>query len=376
LLTVRTAGSLYSAPEGSATVIATLHPGQRVRVLSGPVTVDEDPWYEVSLGAWTGWTSGGPANDLMATATNGPIAVGIPQSAEDPTPSTVFVTPDGIEGDVLIDRWLGAASWTPDGARMVGLEEDFSIAIVRADGTREPVGPGWSPAWSWDGRRLAYLDEFSQRVIVRNEGGSEEVIIRSELEIDAFAWSPDGSRIAVSTVTCADCEPAISAIQVVELATGEVIHLTYGSQTHCGPGSLGWSPDGQSIGFVRVNSEGPTVWSVPAAGGDPVPLAAAACQFAWSPDGALLAFSARGGISVANADGSGSRVLVSAEGDPYVSRPSWSPDGREILFHLSCDECESSDPAVVTASAAPGDFRTISYVGDDGAWQPVLSPLP
>ena len=60
---------------------------------------------------------------------------------------------------------------------------------------------------------------------------------------------------------------------------------------------------------------------------------------AWSPDGSLLAFTSNPGISVMNADGSGSTKLTDAGEDP-----AWSPDGRLIAFSIRPNESLSNDP--------------------------------
>src|SRR6185503_11462905 len=54
-----------------------------------------------------------------------------------------------------------------------------------------------------------------------------------------------------------------------------------------------WSPDGKTIAFVSSHAGRPQIYSVPAAGGEPMQLSnhgAGIRDFAWSRDGKWIAF--------------------------------------------------------------------------------------
>ena len=73
------------------------------------------------------------------------------------------------------------------------------------------------------------------------------------------------------------------------------------------------------------------LWSVPVVGGAPRRLGQLRTNdFAWSPDGATLAFAREERLLVCRADGSAERPLASAPG--HVIAPRWSPDGRRLRF--------------------------------------------
>jgi Tol biopolymer transport system component len=86
-----------------------------------------------------------------------------------------------------------------------------------------------------------------------------------------------------------------------------------------------WSPDGSRIvvstasGLQLRNADGSQILNLGVSGNVP----------RWSPDGAKIAFESNDSIRIVNADGSG--IVSIARG----RRPDWSPDGSRILFDRS-----------------------------------------
>ena len=102
--------------------------------------------------------------------------------------------------------------------------------------------------------------------------------------------------------------------------------------------SLIWdvTPDGSKYlltSFARRGEPSP-LWSWPTTGGEPVKLGdLVSGSAAWSPDGKALVLHEGHTLSVANADGSSTRVLGTFAEEP--DNPVWSPDGQRVRFTLN-----------------------------------------
>lgn len=104
-----------------------------------------------------------------------------------------------------------------------------------------------------------------------------------------------------------------------------------------GPGGINvsptFSPDGSRLAFASDLGGSSAIYLAPAGGGPPSRLTntGKATDPAWSPTGELIAFVSREtDICVIRPDGTGLRQLTGGQGANY--RPSFSPDGRMIVF--------------------------------------------
>ena len=233
-----------------------------------------------------------------------------------------------------------AYSFDPEGA---GRARD--IYLTRADGTgtqklldlgSDEIQPEWSP----DGRKLlVWQATMEGRLLLVNDDGSN---VRELLapHYGPARWSPDGARFVYTELPY-----SLAALVVMNLdGTGRrMLTVTGGGASLALPS---WSTTGR-IAYV-VNSAyglGSTIWTVSAkdAGTQPAqPLITGGDDEwpAWSPDGGRLAYSSctydpRADVlscelALINADGTGRRVLAS-EGIWNI-KPTWSPDGKWILY--------------------------------------------
>jgi len=184
-----------------------------------------------------------------------------------------------------------------------------------------------------DGQQAASLVKNLQTGSEVRFSGGQPAPVPVAGEAFGLAWSPDGSRIAVSAYTPAASE---NRLDLLDPGTGVLTTATTGS----GPiGAPRWSPDGTKIAFDASNfmSNALFVYTLDQPKAiqlmdRPAPIFAPD----WSPDGASLLFSAPSGsaslsqIFTVGADGTNPREITSSE----VSKglPRWSPDGTIVAF--------------------------------------------
>jgi Tol biopolymer transport system component len=250
---------------------------------------------------------------------------------------------------------------SPDGMRIVfTCREMFgpAICVANRDGSnlvRLTSGPTHEdqPAWSPDGTRIAFRrwaqggppGPFNPGDIwVMNADGSGQVNLTGEADdagaMESPTWSPrqpDGSyRIAYSRQTTQG-EHVVGRIHSMRADGSDKRGVTTGGDyLETEPA---WSPDGQTIVFVRTGGTAfGDLWLVNAAGGSErallaVTLTSAQRAPAWSPDGRLIAFTSNHEFE---ADGSYRYQIytVRTDGTLLVRRsfrgadkenPSWSP---------------------------------------------------
>jgi Tol biopolymer transport system component/DNA-binding winged helix-turn-helix (wHTH) protein len=149
------------------------------------------------------------------------------------------------------------------------------------------------------------------------------------------AFSPDGKTIAFYKQ---GNQPEESGIFVQPIGSSHPLRLT-NSEKDCCPA---WSPEGQSIAFSRYGNNNFAIFVMPANGGVEqrleIPGAAPAMGgLDWSPDGESIAFSAGSSLSLWSLKNSEVRRLTQPAPLTQDWGPSFSGDGRQILFARSSE---------------------------------------
>ena len=264
------------------------------------------------------------------------------------------------------------------------------LFVIRADGTGQHslgrAGRGAAdPAWSRDGTRLAFglMTRPGWRLYVAGaNGGGRRALTPAEGLATTPSFSPDGRAIAFAALpkTVPGRHVYAQQVYVVPTAGGAMRRLTSFDRFLGGAGSPAWSPDGTRIAFWgnRSSKDGthPSIWVVRPSGSGLRRLIADASDPAWSPDGTRIAFTRGGDIYLAGADGRSIR-RVTATARLGETRPSWSPDGKQLVaasMHRRVDP-NDDDLRLAVMNADGTGQRLITdtnpqFWADAPAWQP------
>ena len=185
-------------------------------------------------------------------------------------------------------------------------------------------------------------------------------------------FSPDGNQIVFAWT--GEQENNFSAdIYVKQIGDERPLRLTSNSDQDVCPV---WSPDGQTIGFIRFTEAGATILTVPARGGAERELIRLGPNVAfppiwdWSPNGKFIAYSYQEKdkpfeIFLLSIDTLARHALTSPPGEnlaelnrPGDSFPVFSPDGQSIAF-IRRSSWLSSDIYVV--SVAGGEPKRLTF---------------
>lgn len=253
------------------------------------------------------------------------------------------------------------------------------LAIVDQDGANlkyltDGKIPVTTPVFSNNSQKIAYVTYFKQvpRVYIFNiETGEQELLGNFPGMSFAPRFSPDDKYVVMSIATDGN-----SDIYEMNLETKKLRKLTSHPAIETAPT---YSPDGKKVAFVSDRSGRPQIYVMNRDGSGEERISFGDGQYGdvvWSPRGDYLAFvkikNNKFYIGLMFDDGSGERLIA----DGYmVESPTWSPNGRRIIFYEQIPTKDGQDKLTVQSVDITGyNHETMKLPTDasDPAWSPIL----
>jgi TolB protein len=208
-------------------------------------------------------------------------------------------------------------------------------------------GLALSPAYSPDGDQIAYVSYRSHNGIpnvdiamLNRSGGIPPVVIRTNGQDSSPAWSPDGRRLVFSS-TKDGIDIGNTEIYTSKPDGSDMLRITNNSEIDTSPT---FSPNGREIAFISTRSGGQHLYKMSIDGTNIRRLQVEGTQIdspAWNPNpqlADLIAYVASEGgnrFQIFVYSLSSRRSVAVTRGYGRADSPSWSPDGRQIVFEAA-----------------------------------------
>ncbi|PYS99622.1 MAG: hypothetical protein DMF63_11095 [Acidobacteria bacterium] len=162
----------------------------------------------------------------------------------------------------------------------------------------------------------------NREIYVMNADGTNQTRLTNNAIVDDYpAWSPNGTKIAFASQKPSG-DYAIFRMDADGTNRVEITPL----QTDPGFPSISWSPDGSRIAF----NDGITIFTVNPDGSERHTLRSGSFGSAWSPDGSKILFvDPDGALATIKPDGTDFQYLP---GEGNVSYARWSPGGNKMVY--------------------------------------------
>ena len=251
--------------------------------------------------------------------------------------------------------------------RLAVMDQDGANHRFLTNGQSIVLTPRFAPGQ----QTISYLSYAGNRprIWLYTLGSGEQAAI-GEFANMSFAprFSPDGRTLVFSMSVGSNTD-----VYRMDLASRRVTKLTDGPAIDTAPS---FSPDGSKIVFESDRSGTQQLYVMNADGSGVTRISFGDGRYGtpvWSPRGDLIAFTKIGGgqfrIGVMRPDGGGERLLTSAWQD---EGPTWSPNGRVILFFRTAQRSGKVDLWSVDLSGQNERQLKTPLDGSDPAWSPLL----
>jgi WD40 repeat protein len=264
---------------------------------------------------------------------------------------------NAVAQETLESDQVRAVAWSPDADKLAVSYQDGRIVIIDLAEQSEPLtfhsdaGTIFTLSWSPDGLYLASGSTSPDNALrVWNVQTGEEIFTAANFgdDILAVAWNPDGSQIIA--VTAEGFTDAGNGI-VVGVVTREVNLMSFGAVT-----DIEWSPDGTRIAMTSTGALGiydafnfqplaayPIDREIYRSGLQNQPV-----RVSWSPDASKIAIGMGDG-RIFLLRGDNAEFLFMLEGSNY--------QGQERLLGWIYDLHFSSDGQELTSTSGDGSVR-------------------
>jgi len=255
-------------------------------------------------------------------------------------------------------RRVGGTAWSHDGKQIVFI----SNISGRNNLWLAPAEGGWpvqltisdqrqaSPAWSPDGKWIAYISDHDGDeqwdIFLVSPANGEVVNLTNTPAIseESPAWAPDGRHLAYQV------KPQTSStfeIDVMDILTRKVRHITTGTPAELGNNTPIWSHDGKWIAYTQQHAAGKDsnifVAEVATGKSTMVTPHEGEHNFSaadWSADGKKLLITsnaANGYDNVGLLDIASKKIDWLTQEKWEVSAGFFSPDGRQVTWSVNVD---------------------------------------